>query len=145
MAAVGRSRPSRIVHHSVQSVLSWISMMLECYVEFLQEGEMKKFARTLFLTLLMPVMAVAGPVKDAYGVVDHWSAAFNANDPEAVVGNYWPDGSPLSPPESAVSTSGSDQTTGRSAGEIHPSASAPTSAPSDSPCSGSEVSSATLL
>src|SRR5207244_4624591 len=60
-------------------------------------------------------------------------------------GGVRPDGSRRSPPEYLVSTSGSDQTTGRSAGEIHPSASAPTSAPSDSPCSGSEVSSATLL
>jgi hypothetical protein len=48
-------------------------------------------------------------------------------------------------PESLVPTSGSDQTTARFGVENHPPASAPTSAPSDSPCNRSEVSSATLL
>src|SRR5207344_541997 len=62
-------------------------------------------------------------------------------------GSVGPDGSHRSPPESAVSTNGSDQTTAQSAEGSHPSASAPTSAPSGSPCNGSEVfaSSATLL
>ena len=54
---------------------------------------MRKLALTLFVTLLMliPVMAVAGPPQDANAVVDRWSAAYSANDPEAVVKNYWPD------------------------------------------------------
>ena len=58
-----------------------------------------------------------------------------------------PGGSRRSRPESPVSTSGFDPTTGRSTGETHPSASAPTSAPSGSPRNGSGIfaSSATLL
>ena len=56
-----------------------------------------------------------------------------------------PDGFRLWAPESLVPTSGSDQTTARFGVVNHPSASAPTSAPSGSPCNRSEVSSATLL
>jgi hypothetical protein len=54
---------------------------------------MKKFAQILSVTLLMlmPLMALAGPAEDANAVVDRWSASYNANDPEAVVKNYWPD------------------------------------------------------
>ena len=35
--------------------------------------------------------AFAGPADDANAVVDSWSAAYNSNDPEEVVKNYWPD------------------------------------------------------
>ncbi len=54
---------------------------------------MRKFAQTLFVALwmLIPVVAFAAPPQDANAVVDRWSAAYNANDPEAVVKNYWPD------------------------------------------------------
>src|SRR6266568_1624763 len=52
-----------------------------------------------------------------------------------------------SAPECPAPTSGSDQTAGQSAEENHPSASAPTSAPSGFPCNKSvaDTSSATLL
>src|SRR5712691_1366703 len=61
--------------------------------------------------------------------------------------NVAPDVSRLSLPECVVSMSGFDQTTGRSAGEIHLSASVPTSALSGFPCNKFVVfaSSATLL
>ena len=54
---------------------------------------MTKRAQVLLMTLLMltPIMAVAGPVEDANAAVDRWSAAYSANDPDAVVKNYWPD------------------------------------------------------
>jgi uncharacterized protein (TIGR02246 family) len=35
--------------------------------------------------------AVAGPVKEANAAIDRWSAAYSANDVEAVAKNYWPD------------------------------------------------------
>lgn len=34
---------------------------------------------------------LAGVPQDANAVVDAWSAAYNTNDPDAVVKNYWPD------------------------------------------------------
>jgi uncharacterized protein (TIGR02246 family) len=54
---------------------------------------MGKFMRTLLVMLwmLIPVMALAGPPQDANAVVDRWSAAYNSNEPEAVVRIYWPD------------------------------------------------------
>ena len=54
---------------------------------------MRKFAQIIFVTLLMliPVTAVASPLQDANAVVDRWSAAYNTNDPDAVVKNYWAD------------------------------------------------------
>jgi uncharacterized protein (TIGR02246 family) len=45
----------------------------------------------LVLVLLSSVVCVAGPAEDANEVVDHWSAAYTSNDPDAVVKNYWPD------------------------------------------------------
>jgi uncharacterized protein (TIGR02246 family) len=43
------------------------------------------------LWMVIPVIALAGPPQDANAVVDRWSAAYNTNDPDAVVKNYWPD------------------------------------------------------
>ena len=51
-------------------------------------------ARFVWLTILLwvlPIAAVAGPAEDANAVVDKWSAAYTANDPEAVTSHYWPD------------------------------------------------------
>jgi uncharacterized protein (TIGR02246 family) len=39
----------------------------------------------------MPSIAVAGPREEAHAVLKRWSAAYTANDPEAVVKNYRPD------------------------------------------------------
>ncbi|MDP2657614.1 MAG: SgcJ/EcaC family oxidoreductase [Candidatus Deferrimicrobium sp.] len=43
------------------------------------------------LILMSPAVAVAGPAEEANAVVDHFSAAYNSNDPEAVVTLYSPD------------------------------------------------------
>lgn len=50
-------------------------------------------ARMFFLawTLFSAALAIAGPAEDANAVLDRWSAAYSANDPDAIVRNYWPD------------------------------------------------------
>ena len=51
------------------------------------------FARLVFMGLILmsPAVVVAGPGEEANAVIDRWSAAYSANDPEAVVKNYRPD------------------------------------------------------
>jgi len=43
-------------------------------------------ARLVFIGLILmsPAVAVAGPAEEANAVIDRWSAAYSANDPEAV-------------------------------------------------------------
>ena len=41
--------------------------------------------------VLLPLVALAGPREEANAAIDRWSAAYTANDPEAVVKNYRPD------------------------------------------------------
>ena len=43
------------------------------------------------LMLMSPALALAGPSEDANAAVDRWSAAYSANDPEAIANNYWSD------------------------------------------------------
>jgi len=43
------------------------------------------------MTVSMPAIVIAGPKEDAHAVIQRWSAAYTANDPEAVVKNYRPD------------------------------------------------------
>ncbi len=43
------------------------------------------------LILMSPTVAAAGPTEEANAVVDRFSAAYNSNDPEAVVKLYAPD------------------------------------------------------
>jgi uncharacterized protein (TIGR02246 family) len=43
------------------------------------------------MLLLTPFGALAGPAEDANATVDRWSAAYNSNDPEALVKTYTPD------------------------------------------------------
>jgi len=52
-----------------------------------------RFAQLIFVALMvmLPLIAVAGPREEANAVIDRWSAAYTANDPEAVVKNYRPD------------------------------------------------------
>jgi len=48
----------------------------------------------LFLTgllVVLPSLAIAGPTEDANAAIDRWSAAYSANDVEAVAKSYWPD------------------------------------------------------
>jgi uncharacterized protein (TIGR02246 family) len=40
------------------------------------------------LMLMSPAAAFADPTEEANAVIDRWSAAYNSNDPEAVVKNY---------------------------------------------------------
>ena len=48
-------------------------------------------ALCLSLLLMVPTVAVAGPAEEANAIVDRWSAAYNSNDPDAVVRMYAPD------------------------------------------------------
>ena len=49
--------------------------------------------RVLLLAVLLaaPAAANAGPAQDANAAIDRWSAAYTANDVDAVVNCYWPD------------------------------------------------------
>ena len=44
------------------------------------------------LLLLLPAQTLASPAEDASAVIDRWAAAFNANDVDAIVKLYAPDG-----------------------------------------------------
>jgi uncharacterized protein (TIGR02246 family) len=46
---------------------------------------------SIALMLMLPAVALAGPVEDANAVVDRWSAAYSGNDPETIAKNYCPD------------------------------------------------------
>lgn len=64
----------------------------------------------LFLTgllMMLPALAMAGPTEDANAAIDRWSAAYSANDVEAVVKSYWPDAILLGT-KSPVITTGAD-------------------------------------
>jgi uncharacterized protein (TIGR02246 family) len=54
---------------------------------------MTRIAQLVFvvLMLMLPALALASPAEDANAALDRWSAAYSANDPEAIVNNYWPD------------------------------------------------------
>ena len=54
---------------------------------------MSRFIQFVFvaLMLILPGVATAGPTEDANAALDRWSAAYSANDPEAIANNYWPD------------------------------------------------------
>jgi uncharacterized protein (TIGR02246 family) len=62
-------------------------------VQFLSLAKKLRFARLVFVALMLmsPSVALAGPADEVNAVIDRWSAAYSANDPEAVVKNYWPD------------------------------------------------------
>lgn len=45
----------------------------------------------ILLMLMPPTLVLAGPGEEANMVIDRWSAAYSANDPEAVVKYYRPD------------------------------------------------------
>jgi uncharacterized protein (TIGR02246 family) len=59
----------------------------------LEEKKMTRIAQVVFIALVLtlPAIAVASPDEDANAAVDHWSAAFNTNDPETIAKNYCPD------------------------------------------------------
>ncbi len=43
------------------------------------------------LLMMLPALAIAGPAEEANAAIDRWSAAYSANDVEALVKSYWPD------------------------------------------------------
>jgi uncharacterized protein (TIGR02246 family) len=58
-----------------------------------RERKMARLGQLVFvaLMLMLPAVAIAGPAEDANAAVDRWSAAYSANDPDALVKSYWPD------------------------------------------------------
>lgn len=56
------------------------------------------------LLLMAPAAAVAGAEEEANAAIDRWSAAYSANDVEAVVKNYWPDAILLGTKSPVIST-----------------------------------------
>jgi uncharacterized protein (TIGR02246 family) len=59
------------------------------------------------LLMILPGLAIAGPTEDANAAIDRWSAAYSANDVEAVAKSYWPDAILLGT-KSPVITTGAD-------------------------------------
>jgi uncharacterized protein (TIGR02246 family) len=59
-----------------------------------KEGKMLRVVQCLLagVLVLLPAQALASPAEDASAVIDRWAAAFNANDADAVVKLYAPDG-----------------------------------------------------
>ena len=56
------------------------------------------------LLMMFPALAMAGPTEDANAAIDRWSAAYSANDVEAVVKSYWPDAILLGTKSPVIST-----------------------------------------
>src|SRR5512143_2948659 len=54
---------------------------------------MAQLARVVLVALMLaaPAAAIADPLQDANAAIDRWSAAYTANDVDAVVNSYWPD------------------------------------------------------
>lgn len=54
---------------------------------------MAQLARVVLVALMLaaPAAALADPLQDANAAIDRWSAAYTANDVDAVVNSYWPD------------------------------------------------------
>ena len=56
------------------------------------------------LLLMLPALAMAGAPEDANAAIDRWSAAYTANDVDAVVKSYWPDAILLGTKSPVIST-----------------------------------------
>jgi uncharacterized protein (TIGR02246 family) len=73
--------------------------------------DMRKSVSSLWLLTgllaLLPALALAGASEDANAAIDRWSAAYTANDVEAVMKSYWPDAILLGT-KSPVISSGAD-------------------------------------
>jgi len=53
---------------------------------------------------MWPALAAAGPAEDGNAAIDRWSAAYTANDVDAVVASYWPDAILLGTVSPVIST-----------------------------------------
>jgi uncharacterized protein (TIGR02246 family) len=56
------------------------------------------------LLLVTPLAAGAGSTEDANAAIERWSAAYSANDVDAVVKSYWPDAILLGTKSPVIST-----------------------------------------
>jgi len=61
------------------------------------------FLLVLLVLLTLPLIAIAGSGEEANAVIDRWSAAYSANDPDAVTKTYRPDAILLGTFTSAIS------------------------------------------
>jgi uncharacterized protein (TIGR02246 family) len=66
--------------------------------------KMLRWGLTALLLTIAPLPAFAGPAEDAAAVLAKWSAAYTANNPDAIVANYWPDAILLGTVSPVVST-----------------------------------------
>jgi len=62
--------------------------MIPLRIARLQTGARSSAVVAIVVMLMLPPLALAGPGEDANMVIDRWSAAYSANDPEAEVKNY---------------------------------------------------------
>jgi uncharacterized protein (TIGR02246 family) len=74
--------------------------------DFHRFGRTVRFGELLLAGLLMvlPALAMAGATEDANAAIDRWSAAYSANDVDAVVNSYWPDAILLGTKSPVIST-----------------------------------------
>jgi uncharacterized protein (TIGR02246 family) len=56
------------------------------------------------LLMAFPAVARAGATEDANAAIDRWSAAYTANDVEALANSYWPDAILLGTKSGVIST-----------------------------------------
>ena len=59
------------------------------------------------LLMMLPALAIAGPAEEANAAIDRWSAAYSANDVDAIAKSYWSDAILLGT-KSPVITMGAD-------------------------------------
>ena len=68
----------------------------------------KKLTVSVWLVMgvlaLLPAVALAGAAEDANAAIDRWSAAYTANDVDAVMKSYWPDAILLGTKSPVIST-----------------------------------------
>ncbi|HET7872106.1 MAG TPA: SgcJ/EcaC family oxidoreductase [Terriglobales bacterium] len=62
------------------------------------------FILLALLLLVTPLAAAAGSTEDANAAIERWSAAYSANDVDAVVKSYWPDAIVLGTKSPVIST-----------------------------------------
>ncbi len=46
---------------------------------------------SIIMMLILPTLALAGPVEEGNAAIDRWSNAYTSNNVDAVVASYWPD------------------------------------------------------
>jgi uncharacterized protein (TIGR02246 family) len=66
---------------------------MDAVVRALRMAKIAQVAQLVLVALILaaPAAAIAGPSEEANAAIDRWSAAYTANDVDAVVNSYWPD------------------------------------------------------